>query len=134
MIRASSSAELQGAITNHLEETKVHVKRLEQIFKLLGKHPQAKKCDAMEGLSKEGEGVIETTDSGTPARNLGIIMASQKVEHYEIAAYTGLVKLANGLGLTDVAAILSETLAEEQNADATLATVGESEMLSGAQA
>ncbi len=134
MIRASSSAELQSAITNHLEETKVHVQRLEQVFQLLGKNPQAKKCDAMEGLSKEGEGVIETTDSGTPARNLGIIMASQKVEHYEIAAYTGLVKLANGLGLTDAAAILSETLAEEQNADSKLSTVAESQMLSGSEA
>ncbi len=127
MIKAASSSELQNAITNHLEETKTHVQRLEQVFELLGKKPQAKKCDAMEGLTKEGEGVIEDTDSGTPARDLGIIMASQKVEHYEISAYTGLSKLAVKLGLNNAADILNETLAEEQNADATLAAVSDND-------
>src|ERR1700759_4773340 len=117
MINSASASSLKNAISNHLEQTKNHVERLEQVFELLGKKPQAKKCDAMEGLTKEGEGVIEDTDSGTPARDLGIIMASQKVEHYEISAYAGLSKLAEKLGLTDVIAALSETLAEEQNAD-----------------
>ena len=94
MIKSAKSKALQDAISNHLEQTKTHVERLQQVFELLGKKPQAKKCDAMEGLTKEGEGVIENTDSGTPARDLGIIMASQKVEHYEISSYTGLSKLA----------------------------------------
>ena len=134
MAKASSSTALQDAILNHLEETKIHVQRLEQVFELLGKSPQAKKCDAMEGLTKEGEGVIETTDSGTPARNLGIVMASQKVEHYEIASYTGMIKLANKLGLADIAGILSETLTEEENSDTKLSQVGEGDMAALAMA
>ena len=128
MIKAASTQTLKDAITNHLEETKTHVERLEQVFDLLGKKPQAKKCDAMEGLTKEGEGVIESTDSGTPARDLGIIMASQKVEHYEISAYTGLSKLAEKLSLSDIAGLLSETLAEEQTADETLAGIADSDI------
>lgn len=128
MISAASSSELQDAITNHLEQTKTHVERLQQVFDLLGKKPQAKKCDAMEGLTKEGEGVIEDTDSGTPARDLGIIMASQKVEHYEISAYTGLSKLAAKLGLSDIADILSQTLAEEQQADEILAGIADNDI------
>ena len=134
MAKAASSTALQDAILNHLEETRTHVQRLEQVFEILGKAPQAKKCDAMEGLTMEGEGVIETTDSGTPARNLGIVMASQKVEHYEIASYTGLIKLANKLGLADIAGILSETLTEEQNSDAKLSQVSEGEMAAVAMA
>lgn len=117
MAKAAGSQELSTAILNHLEETKTHVSRLEEVFGLLGKKVQAKKCDAMEGLTKEGEGVIEDTDMNTPARDLGIIMASQKVEHYEMAAYTGLIKLANKLGLTDAADILTQTLTEEQASD-----------------
>ncbi len=128
MINAASASSLKDAISNHLEQTKTHVERLEQVFELLGKKPQAEKCDAMEGLTKEGEGVIEDTDIGTPARDLGIIMASQKVEHYEISAYTGLSKLAVKLGLNDAANILSETLAEEQQADETLAGVADNDI------
>lgn len=128
MISASSSSALKDAITNHLEQTKTHVERLEQVFDLLGKKPQAKKCDAMEGLTKEGEGVIEDTDTGTPARDLGIIMASQKVEHYEISAYTGLSKLAGKLGMNEIANILSETLAEEQESDDILAGIADTDI------
>jgi ferritin-like metal-binding protein YciE len=128
MAKAASSTALQDAILNHLEETKNHVQRLEQVFELLGRSPQAKKCDAMEGLTMEGEGIIETTDSGTPARNLGIVMASQKVEHYEIASYTGMIKLATKLGLTDIAGILSDTLAEEESSDSKLSQIGEADM------
>jgi len=130
-VKAVSAQSLKDAIENHLEETKMHVERLEQVFEMLGKKPQAKKCDAMEGLTKEGEGVIENTDAGTPARDLGIIMASQKVEHYEISTYAGLSKLAEKLGLTDVVAALSETLAEEQNADETLAGIADNEIHTG---
>jgi len=128
LMKAASSKLLQDAISNHLEETKKHVERLEQVFEILGKKPQAKKCDAMEGLTKEAEGVIEDTDSGTPARNMGIIMAAQKTEHYEISAYKGLSKLAARLGLDDIAGILSETLSEEQNADDTLAGIADNEI------
>ena len=133
MAKAASSKTLQDAIATHLEQTKTHVERLEQVFDSLGKKPQAKKCDAMEGLTREGEGVIEDTDTGTPARDLGIIMASQKVEHYEISAYTGLSKLATRLGLDDVAGLLSETLAEEQESDEILAGIADDEIDFGNQ-
>ncbi len=130
MAKAASVPALQEAILLHLEETKTHVQRLENVFELLGRSPQAKKCDAMEGLSIEGEGVIETTDTGTAARNLGIVMASQKVEHYEISAYTGLSKLAANLGLMDAATLLNQTLSEEENADVTLADIADNDIAS----
>ncbi|MET3980496.1 ferritin-like metal-binding protein YciE [Mucilaginibacter sp. UYP25] len=123
MIAAASSADLKAAIENHLEETKGHVSRLEEIFGLLDEKIIAKKCDAMEGLTKEGEGIVESTEAGTDARDVGIIMASQKVEHYEIATYGGLAALAKTLGLTDVAAILEQTLTEEKTADDKLTEV-----------
>lgn len=124
MESAAKLPELKKAISAHLEETKNQVARLESIFELLGKKPQAKKCDAMEGLTKEGEGVIEDTDKDSPARDLGIIMASQKVEHYEIASYNGLIKLAQNLGLdAQISKLLTESLTEEQSADETLGAI-----------
>ena len=125
MKKAATSSTLVTAIDNHLEETKTHVTRLEQVFELLGKKPQAKKCDAMEGLAKEGEGIIEDTEDGTATRDVGIILASQKVEHYEIATYGGLSQLARTLGLMDVAALLDQTLAEEKAADENLTNIAE---------
>jgi ferritin-like metal-binding protein YciE len=125
MEKAASSKALKTAISKHLEQTKTHVARLEQVFELLSVKKEAKKCDAMEGLTKEGEGVVETTDKDTDARDLGIIMASQKVEHYEISAYTGLVKLADKLDLGEISAVLSETLGEEEDADAVLAEIAD---------
>lgn len=91
MAKSAASTKLSDAILNYLEQTKTQVERLEQVFELLEKKPQARKCDAMEGLCKEGEAVVEETDKNTPFRDMGIIMASQEVEHYEITAYTGLI-------------------------------------------
>lgn len=126
MIRSASSKELQRAIADHLGKTKVHVERLEKIFDLLQVTVQARKCDAMEGLTKEAEGVIECTDANTAARDLGIIAASRKVEHYEIAAYTSLMGLAEKLSLQQVSTLLGQTLAEELASDETLSTIAES--------
>ncbi|WP_374948996.1 ferritin-like domain-containing protein [Mucilaginibacter sp.] len=123
MINAANSDELKTAIGNHLEETKGHVTRLEEVFGLLDEKIIAKKCDAMEGLTKEGEGIVEGTPADTDARDVGIIMASQKVEHYEIATYGGLASLATTLGLADVASLLEQTLAEEKAADDLLTQV-----------
>ncbi len=114
MQSAAASAALQNAIAKHLAQTKVHVQRLEQVFEIMGKKKLAKKCDAMEGITKEGEGIVEDTDTGTPARDTGVIMASQKVEHYEIATYSGIIQLANKLGYSNVASLLEQTLAEEK--------------------
>lgn len=128
MRKAATSAELATAIGNHLEETKTHVSRLEQVFELLGKKAQAKKCDAMEGLLKEGESIIEDTEDGSATRDVGIILAAQKVEHYEIATYGGLTQLAKTLGLNEISSILGQTLGEEKTADETLSGIAENDI------
>ncbi|MCC8410766.1 ferritin-like domain-containing protein [Mucilaginibacter sp. UR6-1] len=128
MQKAATSNTLVAAIESHLEETKTHVSRLEQVFELLGEKVQAQKCDAMEGLAKEGEGIIESTEPGTATRDVGIILASQKVEHYEIATYGGLTQLAKTLGLDEVAELLYQSLTEEKAADQKLTDIAESDI------
>jgi ferritin-like metal-binding protein YciE len=128
MILSASAPKLVESIENHLGETAGHVSRLEEIFELLGEEPIAKKCDAMEGLTKEGEIIVESTEEGTATRDVGIILASQKVEHYEIATYGGLAQLAKTLGLDDIAQILVKTLEEEKQADLLLTEIAESEV------
>lgn len=125
MRKAATTEELQTAIEEHLVQTQEHVARLEQVFELLGKKPQAKKCDAMEGLVKEGESVVEETEQGSMTRDVGIIMAAQKVEHYEIATYGGLVQLATTMGLDEIAEILQQTLDEEKETDQGLTAIAE---------
>ena len=125
MKKKATSAELKEAIEEHLAQTEEHVSRLEQVFNLCGKKPQAKKCDAMEGLIKEGDSVVEETQDGTETRDAGIIMAAQKVEHYEIATYGTLVVFAKTLGMTEAADILVETLKEEKDTDERLTGLAE---------
>jgi ferritin-like metal-binding protein YciE len=125
LAKAATSDELRDAFTNHLEETKEHVSRLEQVFELLGEKPQAKKCDAMEGITEEGASVIEDTDGGTSTRDVALILAGQKAEHYEIATYGGLAQIARTLGLNDIVSILESTLEEEKKADSTLTELAE---------
>lgn len=125
MQKAATTEELQSAIEEHLGQTQEQVQRLEQVFELLGEKAQAKKCDAMEGLIKEGESIVEETEDGSMTRDVGIIMAAQKVEHYEIATYGGLVSLARTLGKDDVAEILSTTLEEEKQTDQGLTDIAE---------
>jgi ferritin-like metal-binding protein YciE len=125
MAKASSSEELKAAFKTHLEDSKVHVDRLEQVFELMEMKPRAKKCEAIEGITKEGEGVIEDTEAGTATRDVGLIMSAQKVEHYEIASYGGLVQLANTLGLNEISEILATTLQEEKESDLLLSSIAE---------
>ncbi|RYD54168.1 MAG: ferritin-like domain-containing protein, partial [Sphingobacteriales bacterium] len=125
MAKNATSEELVAAINDHLEVTKAQVEKLDQVFASIGKKAQAKKCDAMEGLLKEGEGIIEETKPG-PVRDAGIIGACQKVEHYEIASYGTLASFATLLGEEEAAGLLEEILAEEKEADVTLTTVAES--------
>lgn len=125
MLKAAGSEKLQKAFADHLEVTVGHVARLEQVFELMGKKKQAKKCDAMEGISIEGEGLIEDTIAGTVSRDVALIFAAQKAEHYEIGTYGGLVQLAKTLGKEEVAAILAKTLAEEKEADVLLSSIAE---------
>ena len=125
MSKAATTQELKDAIDEHLAQTEEHVVRLEKVFELMDKKAQAKKCDGMEGLLKEGQSVLEETDAGSMTRDVGIIMAAQKVEHYEISAYGTLSTLANTLGKTDVAEILNFTLEEEKEADSLLSEIAE---------
>ena len=122
MIKNATSAELIEALENHLLETEEQVKRVEQVFELTGKKAVAKKCEAMEGLIKEAEEIIEECEEGA-MRDAGIISAGQKVEHYEIASYGTLRQFAETLGLADAAALLEETLNEEKVADEKLTEV-----------
>jgi len=117
LAKAATSPELKQAFTDHLEETKGQVTRLEEVFGIVGIKPTSKLCKAMEGLLKEGDEAIEETDKGTLLRDVALIIASQKVEHYEISAYGSLRSLANILGLQDAVALLQATLDEEGNAD-----------------
>lgn len=128
MQKAATSTELKNAFADHLEVTKNQVTRLEQVFEKLGKKAQAKKCEAMEGITTEGEDIIDQTESGTSTRDVGLIMAGQKVEHYEIATYGGLVQLADTLGLTDVAELLHQTLQEEKDTDTKLTDIAENDI------
>jgi ferritin-like metal-binding protein YciE len=125
MKKAATSEELQDAIEEHLAQTKEHVNRLEQVFAQLGQKPQAKKCDGMEGLTMEGESIIEETEDGSATRDAGIIVSAQKVEHYEIAAYGSLVSMANTMGLEDAAELLTQTLEEEKETDELLTQIAE---------
>lgn len=124
--KAATSEELKEAFGSHLEETKNQVQRLEQVFKLMGEKATAKKCDAMEGITEEGNSVIEDTDEGSATRDVALVMAGQKAEHYEIATYGGLAQIAHTLGQEEVAALLEETLEEEKAADQKLTEIAES--------
>lgn len=116
MVQNATSPLLASAIKEHLEVTKNQVVRLETIFALLGEKAEGKKCEAMAGLLKEGDSILEETVLG-PVRDAGIIAASQKIEHYEIATYGTLCAFAKTLGENDAAKLLTQTLAEEKEAD-----------------
>jgi ferritin-like metal-binding protein YciE len=122
---AASSDALKDAVNEHLEETRGHVRRLEQVFEAIGVKPQAEHCDGMEGLISEGSEVAEMEGDGD-ARDAALIGAAQRVEHYEIAAYGTARTLAKQLGHDDAAKLLSETLDEESAADEKLTKIAES--------
>jgi len=124
MKKKATTDELKSAIEEHLAQTEEHISRLEQVFNMCGKKAQAKKCEAMEGLVKEGESVIEETEDNSMT-DAGIIMAAQKVEHYEIATYGSLVQFAKTLGMDEVAELLHRTLDEEKYADEKLTEIAE---------
>jgi ferritin-like metal-binding protein YciE len=125
MIKNSTSEELVTALKEHLAITEEQVTRLEQVFESIGTKAQAKKCEAMEGLIKEAEEIMESTEKGV-VRDAGIISAGQKVEHYEIATYGTLSAFAKILGEDDAVSLLEETLSEEKEADEKLTEVAES--------
>ena len=119
IIKAVSSPELQEGLSNHLEETKGQVSRLEKMGEILSKKMTGKTCVGMKGVLEEGSEVLEDTEKGI-VRDAALISACQRVEHYEMAGYGSARDFAKLLGQTEVAALLEETLAEEKNADKTL--------------
>jgi ferritin-like metal-binding protein YciE len=114
---ASHSADLAAAFDSHLTETEGHVSRLEQVFSMLGEEPKAVECPALKGIAEEGEDIIDETDENTAQRDVGLIFAGQKAEHYEIATYGSLIQLAKDMDQTEIADLLSETLTEEKAAN-----------------
>ena len=131
MAKKASTQELKDAIQQHAEVTQGHVERCEQAFEMMGKAARAKKCEAMEGLIKEGEEIVQNTEEGV-VRDAGIISAAQKVEHYEIASYGTLCAFAKTLGEDDIADLLEQTLNEEKDTDETLTSIAESSINSEA--
>lgn len=126
MQKAATSEELAGAIEEHTQVTREHVNRLEQIFEMLGARAAGKKCEAMEGLIAEGQTVIEDTEEDSAVRDAGLIIAAQKIEHYEIASYGSLCALANRMGQSEIASLLGQTLSEEKETDQHLTEIAES--------
>src|ERR1051326_2160332 len=123
---AATTQQLKDAFRNHFEQTKEHVNRIENIFSMIGEEADATKCPAMPGIVDEGGDIMDETDEGSAQRDVGLIFAGQKAEHYEIATYGGLAQLARTLGYDEVANILEQTLAEEKQADALLTQIAES--------
>jgi ferritin-like metal-binding protein YciE len=117
MRKAATSSQLASAFEQHLAVTEQQIGRAEQVFELLGMSPRAKKCEAMAGLVMEAQAVIEDTDKGSATRDVALIIAGQKVEHYEIATYGSLVQLAKTMGRNDIATLMQQTLDEEKTAD-----------------
>jgi ferritin-like metal-binding protein YciE len=133
MAKKASARALKEAITSHLEETKGHVERLNQIGESLGIKLTGKKCKAMEGLIAEGAEILEAEGPG-PVIDAAIIAAAQRVEHYEIAAYGTARTFAAQLEHEDAVELLQETLAEESAADEKLTSISEEEVLPAATA
>ena len=111
---ASTSKELADSFEKHAEETKQHIKRLEKIFEHLGEKPEGVLCEAMEGILKEGKSIISDTTKETMTRDAGLVLAAQKVEHYEIATYGTLKVFASHMGHTEIEQLLAETLDNEK--------------------
>jgi len=120
MQKAATSPDLAAAFEKHTAETQTHIETLEKVFELLDEKAVAKKCDAMAGLLEEATGIIEETEKGSYTRDAGLILAAQKVEHYEIATYGTLRTFAETMGHTDVAELLQQTLDNEKATDEAL--------------
>jgi ferritin-like metal-binding protein YciE len=116
MAKAATSSDLAQGFEEHLEQTKGHANRLEEIFKKLDEKPTGKKCKAMEGLIKEGSETI-SEDASDAAKDALLIAAAQRVEHYEIAGYGSVKTYADLLGEDEASQLLSETLEEEKETD-----------------
>jgi ferritin-like metal-binding protein YciE len=121
----STSEELRDAFGTHLEQTGQHVERLDKVLEMLGMIQEARSCAGLQGLFDEGWQMINDTETGSAQRDVALIIAAQKVEHYEIATYGSLITLAKTLGRKDIAKELGKTLQEEKETDALLTSIAE---------
>src|SRR5258708_15376807 len=122
MAKAAQSKDLKAAFVKHERETREQVKRLEDVFKILGKPAKAKTCEALMGLVKEGAEII-TEYKGMPALDAGLLAAAQAVEHYEMSRYGTLRTCAEKLRMPEAVVLLEATLKEEKATDAALTTL-----------
>jgi len=127
MAKAAHSKQLSAAFNKHLRETQGQVKRLDQIFKMLGKPARGKPCEAINGITDEGAEIMKDF-KGAPALDAGLLAAAQAVEHYEISRYGTLRTWANELGYKDAVKLLDATLKEEKATDSTLTQLAVSEV------
>lgn len=125
LAKAAHHPDLADAFKNHLAETVMHVKRLEQAFIAIGETPKRKTCNGMKGLLKEGDEFLKEKSIPKDVRDAGLISAAQRVEHYEIAGYGCLIAFAKQMGHTDVVDLLTVTLDEEKQADTLLSVIAE---------
>ncbi|WP_336734414.1 YciE/YciF ferroxidase family protein [Chryseobacterium sp. VD8] len=125
MQEAATTEELKEAFEDHQLQTKKHVSRLEKVFKLIDETPETKECKAIKGIIEEGEEIIKSTEEGSMTRDAALIIAAQKVEHYEIATYGGLAQLAITMGHDKAADLLEKTLQEEEDTDYDLTEIAE---------
>ncbi|MDR4892048.1 MULTISPECIES: ferritin-like domain-containing protein [unclassified Chryseobacterium] len=125
MQEAATAEELKDAFEDHHLQTQKHVERLEKVFQLIDEKPEKKECKAIKGIIEEGEEVIKATEDGTATRDVALIIAAQKVEHYEIATYGGLAQLAITMGHDKAADLLERTLQEEEDTDSYLTDIAE---------
>jgi ferritin-like metal-binding protein YciE len=125
MHKAAKNEQLKAAFEKHLGETKVHVERLEEVFKIIGQKPEKKTCAAIMGITKEGAEIMEEYE-GSPALDAGLLAAAQSVEHYEMSRYGTLRTWALELGMKDAAKLLQKTLDEEQATDIGLTEIATS--------
>ena len=125
MAKAASSDELRSALENHLAETEEQVTRIERILESFDESPRGQKCEGMEGLIEEGKSLLEE-DADEDVLDAGIIVAAQKVEHYEIASYGAVCEYARMMGHTEALQLLEQTMQEEKNADQLLNQIAES--------
>ncbi|CAN5374160.1 hypothetical protein BH09BAC4_BH09BAC4_15780 [soil metagenome] len=123
---AATTDEVRNAFLQHQEETRLQVSRLESVFQSVGVDADEKTCAAIDGLVDDAQQVVSDTESGSLTRDAGLIIAGQKIEHHEIAAYGSVVTLATVLGYTDAARLLQQTLDEEKNTDRKLTQLAES--------
>ena len=125
MAKAAQSKELQKAFTKHLRETEGQVRRLNQVFKMIGKPPRGKTCAAINGITEEGAEIVKDFKR-MPALDAGLLAAAQTVEHYEMSRYGTLRTWAEELGLPEAARLLQATLDEEKATDAALTQLAKS--------